>query len=408
MKIKIIASILFVIISLLFRPGVAVCRTGENNYYRQGVNYYLDGDIKRALESLKKAYEEEPDNKDAASLYSEVLVIRAGEYFEENNYEEALNIIKKAKNLRPQDAEIEKIYNLIYSKLYPEKADIKAPKENKEVFSDLKQAQEEKKEERIRVIKKPPEKLTVKEKELLRPIIIGGAGAKNDSNALYYFIGSAALILIIFAGLALYFINKLVSSNRDTMQELSESSSEKVAKMEAELKKLHRIDEKKRVEQEKARKKEDRKNRIDREKIKNEYTELFKESVSSTTRAPQSRVEPKIEEELTPDKEKEIEIKGSFKRLERINYGNAMVLLKKFSKNKNPWIKLWAAELSAEIKPEDAVNILKGLVACDEYQVKKKAIKILKSFLESDKTTPAVNREIRTIIDSTRKAGWVV
>ncbi|MDA3792354.1 MAG: HEAT repeat domain-containing protein [Elusimicrobia bacterium] len=414
MRVKnyIIKSLTLAVVSFIF---LTLPARAENDAYREGVNHYLDGNIVDALESLEKAYKEALGNKDIRSLYSEVMVLRAGEYFEKKEYEEAFRIIKRAKKIKPNDPEIGKIYNLIDNKLNPDKVSIKSPKESEDVFTDIKEEKEQKREERIKIIKEPPERLTVKERELLRPIIIGASSGK-DNNYIIYLIGGAFLMLLIFAVVSVYFIKQLVASNRESLEELSEASGEKVRKMETEIKKLRRVKEKNIAEERKKEKMVSVNTRIDREKIKNEYAKLLEQSLKSKSRAPQTKTEPKISAELLPDngpnngpnKNKEAEIKGAFRKLKKINYNNAIKLLKKFIKDKNPWIKLWAAELASEIKPEDAVNLLKGLLSSDEYQVKKRALKTLRGFLDSKNTAISVKNEIENLIDSTRKDGWVV
>ncbi|MEA3506611.1 MAG: hypothetical protein U9R36_03865, partial [Elusimicrobiota bacterium] len=224
----------------------------------------------------------------------------------------------------------------------------------------------------------------------------------------YYVIGGTIIFLLLFTFTTIYFVKQLVSSNSATMKELSELSSEKTKKLDSEIKKLRRRSQKNKEEEEKSRQKESRNVRIERERIKKEYEELLKESLNSTSRAPKSPSEPVITEEPAADKDKEIEVKAEFRRLKKVNYENSVKLLRKFIKNKNIWMQLWGVQLAAEIKPVDAVNILKDTVSSDEYQVSKRAIKTLRGFLDSKKTDDYLKKEIEGLIDSVRREGWVV
>ena len=379
----------------------------ELDYYSKGVNFYLDGRMEDALKSLEKAHNKNPDNMKIIGLYSEVLVLVGGRHFEKGDYEEALKYISKARKLKPKDEKINRVYTMLDEKLNPEKYKLKAPEDYKDVFSDLKDGHEEKRVERIKIIREPPQKLTVKEIELLRPIIIDGGGGRN--NIMYYILIGGGVLFIGFLFFAGYWVKQIILTSRKNMELVSAGADEKVRKMSDEIKKIKQR-ELIRLSEESEKEKEAEKNlSIREEKLKNEYSTLLKKSLAAEKSGMSNlKVLPEPEIPVASSSETEKEIKNSFRDLKKTNYTSAVELLKKMVRDNNPWIRLWSAELCAELNIEEGVEILKFLSADEEYQVKKSVLKVLRRFSESGDVTTRQKEAIKHLIYESRRDGWVV
>jgi len=391
------------LLKFLFILLLSVCTfaQGENeDYYRAGVNYYLDGDMEKAESALSKAFEKYPENKKAASLYAEVLVIIAGKHFENKDYEKAFKYIEKARKLKPENEKILNVYKMLDEKLHPGKYEVKKPAEMKKVFSEIKN----RRNERIKIIQSPPKKLTIKEKELLRPIVIA-YNDHTDNNFIVYFFCGVAFIFIVSLIIVSIWIRQIVTAGIENIGYISKISDEKVRQMEKEIKELKAREKEIEAEQNIKQEKNSRDLMLREERLKKEYYELLRESLKSNSR-PRKVPEPELPE--SGKKENEIELKKSFNNLKKTNYNAAVSLLKNLSVSSNAWIRLWAAELSIEIEAEDAIHILKNLAADSQYQVKKTAIRSLK-FLKDRKNIPENSRSlINNIISEIRREGWVV
>ncbi|MGM0441820.1 MAG: hypothetical protein ACQEQC_05330 [Elusimicrobiota bacterium] len=379
--------------------------------YRKGVNLYLDGSIDPALTELEKAYEEAPENEKVKGLLAEILILKAGRLNENEEYEKALEFIERAKKLRPDDEKVNRVYDLLYSKVHPDEAleqkeiqDNEAEFEESQDLEELKEEEEEKREERVKIIEKPPEKLTVKERELLRPIIM--SGESGNDNIVYYVMGGTVVSLILFMIMAGYWLKSLTQTNRESMEEISRASAQKVEKMEKELRKVRREKRQLRKKDKKESRKEKRDRRHREEKLKKEYAQLLKESIQSSN-TPREIKEPRISESPA-DKEEEKRVKSSFRKLRKTKYGASVNLLKKMTKSGNSWVRLWAAELTPDLKIQDQLNILKELVTDPEYQVKKRAVKELKRINNSKKTDKIYRMEANNILNDVQTEGWVV
>ncbi len=402
----------FLVVLLGFRSYVPV--VAVQDAYQQGVNFYLDGNIEQAMTSLNEAYEESPENERVKGLLAEVLILKAGELNEREEYEKALDHIGKAKDLRPDDDKVNRVYNMLHSKVHPDEylkekeiettdPEFEEEPEHRDL-QEIKEEEEEKREERVRIIEKPPQKLTVRERELLRPIIMTGED-KTDST-IYYVMGGTVFSLMLFMSMAGFWIKNLTQSNRESMEQITQASSEKVERMEKELKKVRREKQRinKKEKKDSHRQKKDRK--VREERLKKEYAQLLKEAIQSDN-APRVIEEPRIAESPA-DKEEEKEVKNSFKRLRKTKYNEAFKLLKSMTGKGNSWVRLWAAELTPDLKVQDRLNILKELVTDPEYQVKKRALKELKNITDSKEVDKVYRIEANNILKEVKTDGWVV
>ncbi len=396
----------FKIILLIFILLIPPSLNGgdDEDFYARGLNSYLDGRMEEAAVDLRQAHSRDPSDKRARGLLGEVLVIKAGRAFEEGDNKEAFELIKEAREILPGDEKIAGVYYMLDEKLNPQEYSDETAALDEDMFGDMAKREEEKREERVKIIEMPPEKITLRERELLRPIIM--ASEEKQSVSAVYYILTAGFFLVIILFITGSWIKKLSLINAQTIEKISEESDERVKKMEAELK---RLKEKKSREEEEMRRREERRSQkesLREERLKARYRKLLEESVSSGGK-PRKVVEPVISS-TEKEEEKRKELLRAFEGLKRKNVSSAVGLLKKMSLNNNPWIRLWSAELAASLDSENGRKIVAPLISDPEYAVSKAALKTVKGYLEDKRTTLKEKRFIRELLKNQREEGWVV
>ncbi|MGM0568548.1 MAG: tetratricopeptide repeat protein [Elusimicrobiota bacterium] len=399
---KIFKKLISVFFLLFFFAGFSFA---QSPHYTRGVNYYLDGRMEDALEALERAYKENPEDKRTKALMGEILVIKAGKAFEEDSFEEAFEHIKTARELAPESKEIEKVFLMLDEKLHPEKYDVSGDEVSENAFSDIKKEQEEKREERVRIIESPPEKITQKEKELLRPIFIDSQEEKS-SPLVYYVIFASLFVVLIVLFITFLWIKHFNAVNARVIEKITESSRQSIEKSEAELMKLRRKEEKRRQENKKEAQSRARRQRLKEEKLKAEYGRLVAQA-RATGGSPRKIAESRITTDEKEEK-KRIELLRAFNGLKNKNPSGAVALLKKMAVNPNSWVRLWSAELAGSLDAENGRKALTPLLSDREMAVKKQALKTLRAFLDNKNTPLKQKRIIREIVDKERSQGWVV
>ncbi len=374
--------------------------------YREALNYYLDGRFGDALTRLEKAYSEEPDRREVINLYSEVLVIEAGRYYEKEEYGKAFELIEKAKEIKPEDENIAGIHGMLYSILHPEDevGELPDTEETGEVFSGLHREHRERQEERVKIIREPPETITVRELELLRPILI--SEKQEPGYGIYYVAGAAGFVLIVFMVMTGLWVKKISETSRYSLEAVTQGADEKIRRMEEEMRRRRK--EELAREMEKKAEEHSRKNSelLREKKIKKEYSRILTQTLSSREKTPPRFVpEPEISSSRK-EEEQRAEIYRSFRSLEKSNYSGAAGLVSRMASDPNPWVRLWAGELAGYLKSGDALNVLKALSGDKEYQVKKAAIKTLGLLAEKDSSSE-VKRAAADIKKQARSEGWV-
>lgn len=101
--------LMFLFVSALLAEG---CGCGNNRHYIKGRELYRDKDVAGAIEELKLAHKQQPKNTEIISFLGKV-------YFENKNYDEAVEMYEKELQLVPGD--IQAHFNV--AKAYKEKGD---------------------------------------------------------------------------------------------------------------------------------------------------------------------------------------------------------------------------------------------------------------------------------------------
>ncbi len=380
-------------------PAVA-----EDGHYSRAVNFYLDGQMPQALEALEAAYGQDPSDRRVRGLLSEVLVIKSGRRFEQGDIAGAFEHIKRAREISPKDEKIESVFYMLDEKLNPDKYRVSVSGADEDVFGEIKRETEEKRQERVRIIHSPPQQLTVRERELLRPILVGAAEQTGWSPGYYIAVGTAFLLAVLF--ITGSWIKRVSAVNAEVIEKIMEKSESRAGQLEAELKRLREREENSGKRQAEEKKRLEREEKLKEERIKAQYHKLLAQARSSGG-SPRKVAEPQLSESKRQEKHRRELIKA-FEQLKKKNTRSAVNLLKSMSRNENPWVRLWCAQLAAMLDAENARQSLLGLIDDREYGVKKEAIRTLRGFLDDKSTTIKEKRLIREIIDGQRSDGWVV
>jgi len=394
---------------ILIVVGAAFVFTGRgftSEYYIRGLNFYLDGEISDALSELERAYEQEPSRSSIVNLYAEVLVLEAGRHYEQGREEEAFELIQTAKDLKPEDTNIAGVYKMLHERLHPEETEIKEESsEYGDVFEGMKKEKEEKRIERVEIVKEPPEKITVREMELLRPILLESE-SNNNNNVPVYVLSVSGVFGVLFIIITALWFKKLNDTSRRSLEAVVESSREKMRLMEREYKRRRKEDFAAEMEEKSQVNEKEAYYLAREEKLKKEYEKLLSESFK-TEKKPDPRLVP--EPEMSETKKGSLERKKIFREfrdLKRTDYGSSISLLKNMISNSNPWVRMWGSDLALELDTDDALKIIKALVSDREYQVKKAAFKALEK-LSQRKISMAQKNSILRMKKELRRSGWV-
>jgi len=157
----------FILILFLFSLNVF---SSENVdiYFNAATEKYLQGDYEKAVESIEKAIEIEPNKPQFKSFLIKIVIEAGTNYNLTREYPKAMKVLEKGKKYAPENEKINELYNV--TKEILTKAEQKKP-ESKKQASEIKEEkqQEEKIQKQVEVVEKktekPPEKLLEKKEK---------------------------------------------------------------------------------------------------------------------------------------------------------------------------------------------------------------------------------------------------
>jgi len=168
-------------------------------YFNAATEKYLQGDYEKAVESLEKAIEIEPDNVQFKNFLAKIIIEAGTNYNLTREYPKAMKILEKGKKYAPENEKINELYNLTKEVL----TKVEQKKQPSEIKEE-KPEQEQKIQKQPQVVEKkpekPPEKLlekkekTISEKKETPKVIVK---TQEYIPPWVYIIGLALVIIIL-------------------------------------------------------------------------------------------------------------------------------------------------------------------------------------------------------------------
>lgn len=388
----IIACIFFTIACTLYPTPCLYCQTNPEVYFNSGIDKYVKGDYDGAIALFEQTLTEKPDHQKAKNFLVKVLIETTEKQILMSNFKTAKFYIDKASVIAPDNEKVNELQKVISG----------GYKKSKTVIY---------RETTAPVIKKsePKKTVVVKQEEVKKEEAIPFEH-KDDKSRSYILFSIISVVIILI--LVFVWMRKKASENAKKVEELKKQIRlEEEKKYKQELEKIKKLGEDK------------LKNAMERaESIKIRLAEkkaISKEDAEKAQKQLDASVESgKFLEIVSDNLENEEYSKQiiqkmtlSIRTIMNVNKKSAMENIIRLSKSENPRLRYDCVKIIENILTDETFKILLGLLADDDYEVKRASILAVNNVIKSapfeisaDSISAAKNRLMKEKI----KNGWII